>query len=125
MGASADEVRDAMGEAARKLAGALLAGDDHGAEAYRERLRFLRSVAARHALPPAAGTARTAARQPLTVCRAPLCRAARGCDARQLPEVHAVRTLDYEACQLAGRAGARPAACLLKRVPGPRDCRSA
>ena len=45
MGAFADELRAGMGEAARKMTGARLAGDDYGAEAYRERLRCLRRIA--------------------------------------------------------------------------------
>jgi hypothetical protein len=48
------ELQTGIDEAARKVAEARLAGDDHGAEAYRERLAFLRRVARRHGveLPP-------------------------------------------------------------------------
>jgi len=52
MGAFADELRAGIDEAARKMADARLAGDNYGAEAYRERLSFLRRVAARHGLGP-------------------------------------------------------------------------
>jgi hypothetical protein len=48
MGVFADELPAAMGETARKMAEARLAGDDYAAEAYRERLRYLRRTAARH-----------------------------------------------------------------------------
>lgn len=46
----ASVLRAAAGEAAGKLAEALLAGDDYGAEAYRERLQYLTRVAQRHAV---------------------------------------------------------------------------
>jgi hypothetical protein len=52
MGAFADELRAGIDEAVRKMAEARLAGDNYGAEAYRERLSFLRRVAARHGLGP-------------------------------------------------------------------------
>lgn len=54
MGEFADGLRIAAAEAARKLGEARLARDDYGAEAYRERLQFLRRVALRHGvqLPP-------------------------------------------------------------------------
>ncbi len=52
MGVFADELRTAIDEAARKMAEARLAGDNYGAEAYRERLSFLRRVAGRHGLGP-------------------------------------------------------------------------
>jgi hypothetical protein len=48
MGLFADELRAGMGEAARKLAEARLAGDHFSAEAYRERLRYLRCIATCH-----------------------------------------------------------------------------
>jgi hypothetical protein len=54
----ADELRAGIGEAARKVAEARLAGDDYGAEAYRERLSDLRRVARCHGVfsgPGAAG----------------------------------------------------------------------
>jgi hypothetical protein len=49
-----EELQTGISDAARKLAEARLGGDDHGAEAYRERLAFLRRVARRHGveLPP-------------------------------------------------------------------------
>jgi hypothetical protein len=53
----ADELRAGIGEAARKMAEARLAGDDYGAEAYRERLFHLRRVARCHGLFPCAGQA--------------------------------------------------------------------
>ena len=46
MGRFADELRAGIDEAVRKMAEAQRAGDDYGAEAYRERLSFLRRVAA-------------------------------------------------------------------------------
>jgi hypothetical protein len=48
MGLFADELRAGISEAARKMTEARLAGDHFSAEAYRERLRYLRRVAARH-----------------------------------------------------------------------------
>ena len=48
MGRFADELRSGIDEAVRKMAEAQRAGDDYGAEAYRERLSFLRRVARRH-----------------------------------------------------------------------------
>jgi hypothetical protein len=48
MGLFADELRAGIGEAARKLAEARLAGDHFSAEAYRERPRYLRCMATRH-----------------------------------------------------------------------------
>lgn len=55
----ADELRAGIGEAARKIAEARLAGDDYGAEAYRERLSQLRRVARCHGvdIPPSPGPA--------------------------------------------------------------------
>jgi hypothetical protein len=49
-----EELQTGINDAARKLAEARLGGDDHGVEAYRERLAFLRRVARRHGveLPP-------------------------------------------------------------------------
>jgi hypothetical protein len=44
----ADELRAGTDEAARKVAEARLAGDDHYAEAYRERLSYLQYVAGGH-----------------------------------------------------------------------------
>ena len=52
MGVFADELRAGIDETARKLTEARLAGDDYGAEAYRERPGFLRRVAHRHGLGP-------------------------------------------------------------------------
>jgi hypothetical protein len=52
MGQFADEVRAGIDEAARKMTEARAGGDDYGAEAYRERLGFLRRVAHRHGLGP-------------------------------------------------------------------------
>ena len=46
----ADELRAGVDEAARKMAEARLAGDDYGADAYRERLSYLRRVAQRYAV---------------------------------------------------------------------------
>jgi hypothetical protein len=46
----ADELRAGIDETARKVAKARLAGDDHCAEAYRERLSQLRRVARRHGI---------------------------------------------------------------------------
>jgi hypothetical protein len=48
MGAFADELRASMDEAARKMAEARRAGDAYGVDSYRERLRYLRRVAADH-----------------------------------------------------------------------------
>lgn len=48
----ADELRAGINEAARKMAEARLAGDDYGAEAYRERLFHLRRVAQCHGVFP-------------------------------------------------------------------------
>lgn len=48
MGEFADELRAGIDEAARNMAEARVAGDDYGAEVYRERLRYLRRVALRH-----------------------------------------------------------------------------
>ncbi len=48
MGVFADELRAGIGEAARKMTEARLAGDHFSAEAYRERLRHLRCIATRH-----------------------------------------------------------------------------
>lgn len=53
----ADELRAGIGEAARKMAEARLAGDDYGAEAYRERLSQLRRVARCHGVFPCPGFA--------------------------------------------------------------------
>jgi hypothetical protein len=52
MGLLAEELRAGIDEAARKMTEARLAGDDYGAETYRERLEFLRRVARRHGLGP-------------------------------------------------------------------------
>ena len=52
MGYFAEELRTGIDEAARKMAEARQAGDDYAAEAYRERLGFLRRVANRHGLGP-------------------------------------------------------------------------
>ncbi len=52
MGLLAEELRAGIDEAARKMTEARLAGDDYGAETYRERLGFLRRVAGRHGLGP-------------------------------------------------------------------------
>ena len=43
-----EELQTSIDEAARKVAEARLRGDDHGAEACRERPTFLRRVARRH-----------------------------------------------------------------------------
>lgn len=50
----ADELRESVGEAARKMAEARLAGDGYGAEAYHERLSHLHYIAQCHGivLPP-------------------------------------------------------------------------
>jgi hypothetical protein len=48
MGAFADDLRAGIDEATRRLAEARLAGDDHGADAYGERLSYLRRVVRRH-----------------------------------------------------------------------------
>jgi hypothetical protein len=48
MGVFADELRAAIDEAARKMTEARRAGDEYGADSYRERLRYLRRVAAGH-----------------------------------------------------------------------------
>lgn len=55
----ADELRAGIGEATRKMAEARLAGDDYGAEAYRERVSHLRRVARCHGVdvPPRPGPA--------------------------------------------------------------------
>jgi hypothetical protein len=52
MGQFADQLHAGIDEAARKMTEARLAGDDYGAEAYRERLGFLRRVARRYGLGP-------------------------------------------------------------------------
>jgi hypothetical protein len=52
MGIFADELHAGIDEAAREMTEARRAGDDYGAEAYRERLGFLRRVARRHGLGP-------------------------------------------------------------------------
>ncbi len=52
MGPFADELHAGIDEAARKMTEARLAGDNYGAQAYRERLGFLRRVANRHGLGP-------------------------------------------------------------------------
>ena len=52
MGQFADQLHAGIDEAARKMSEARLAGDNYGAEAYRERLGFLRRVAKRHGLGP-------------------------------------------------------------------------
>jgi hypothetical protein len=52
MGLLAEELRAGIDEAARKMTEARLAGDDYGAETYRERLEFLCRVAGRHGLGP-------------------------------------------------------------------------
>lgn len=48
MGVFADELRAGIAEAARNMAQSWLAGDDYGAEVYRERLGYLRRAALRH-----------------------------------------------------------------------------
>lgn len=48
MGAFTDELRAGIDQAARQMAQAQLAGDDYGADAYGERLSYLRRVARRH-----------------------------------------------------------------------------
>jgi hypothetical protein len=59
MAGFASGLRAGIGEAARKMAEAQLAGDDYGAAAWRERLSYLRRVARRHGieLAPAPGPA--------------------------------------------------------------------
>jgi hypothetical protein len=52
MGVFADELRAGIDEAADKMEAARRDGDRYGAEAYRERLGFLRRVARRHGLGP-------------------------------------------------------------------------
>jgi len=52
MGQFADQLHAGIDEAARKMSEARLAGDNYGAEAYRERLGFLHRVAKRHGLGP-------------------------------------------------------------------------
>ena len=52
MGLLAEELRAGIDEAARKMTEARLASDHYGAEAWRERLGFLRRVAGRHGLGP-------------------------------------------------------------------------
>jgi len=52
MGIFADELRAGIYEAADKMEAARLEGNYYGAEAYRERLGFLRRVAYRHGLGP-------------------------------------------------------------------------
>ena len=54
MGEFAEELRAGICEAARNMAEARAAGDDYGAEVYRERLHFLRRVALRHGIQPPA-----------------------------------------------------------------------
>jgi hypothetical protein len=54
MGEFADELRAAICEAARRMTEAGAAGDDYGAEVYRERLHYLRQVALRHSIQPPA-----------------------------------------------------------------------
>ena len=53
----ADELRAGIGEAARKMTEAQLAGDHFSAGAYRERLRYLRCIATRHGVETSAGLA--------------------------------------------------------------------
>lgn len=48
MGEFADELRAGIDQAARNMTEAQTAGDDYGAEVYRERLRYLKRVALRH-----------------------------------------------------------------------------
>lgn len=50
MGAFSDELRAGIDQAARQMAQAQLAGDDYGADAYSERLSYLRRVARRHGI---------------------------------------------------------------------------
>ena len=52
MGVFADELRAGIDEAAGKMEAARRDGDRYGAEAYRERLVFLRRIARRHGLGP-------------------------------------------------------------------------
>lgn len=62
MGEFADELRASIEEAARNITEALAAGDDYGAEVYRERLYALKRVAQRHGIqPPPARNLPTAA----------------------------------------------------------------
>jgi hypothetical protein len=63
MGAFTDELRAGIDQAARQMAQAQLAGDDYGADAYGERLSYLRRVARRHGVEfPLGGPARYEAR---------------------------------------------------------------
>ena len=48
MGEFATELRAGIDQAARNMTEAHRAGDDYGAEAYRERLHYLKLVALRH-----------------------------------------------------------------------------
>ncbi len=48
MGEFADELRAGIDQAARNMTEARRAGDDYGAEVYRERLHYLKRVALRH-----------------------------------------------------------------------------
>ncbi len=57
MGVFADELRAGIGEAARKMIGARLAGDHFTAETYLERLRYLQRVAVRHGIEASPETA--------------------------------------------------------------------
>ena len=54
MGEFADDLRAGICEAARQMTEARAAGDDYGAEVYRERLPYLRQVALRHSIQPPA-----------------------------------------------------------------------
>jgi hypothetical protein len=54
MGEFADELRAGIEQAARNITRALAAGDDYGAEAYRERHYALKRVAQRHGIQPPA-----------------------------------------------------------------------
>ena len=54
MGEFADDLRAGICEAARQMAEARAAGEDYGAEGYRERLPYLRQVALRHSIQPPA-----------------------------------------------------------------------
>jgi hypothetical protein len=71
MGQFAEELRAGIDEAARKTAEASRDGDAGGAEAWRERLLFLRRVAGRHGLgpwphtEPSAGPGQPVANSPL------------------------------------------------------------
>jgi len=55
MAGFASGLRAGIGEAARKMAEAQLAGDDYGAAAWRERLSYLRRVARRYGIELAPG----------------------------------------------------------------------